>query len=217
MARHALAAFTVVLVIASGTLAGCGSGSINGPVNVAAGERTGDVATVNGEVNVGDGATVGSASTVNGSVSLGSNVTAQSVKTVNGEIKVGASAKVNGSVKTVNGAVTLDRDAEVTGALANINGSIMLKSARVGGGIRTVNASIDVGSGSHVEGGLHVERPEGAIDSGSHVPRIVIGPNAVVNGGMTFEHPVKLYVSESAQISGSIDGATPEKFSGEQP
>ncbi len=215
MHRYGLASLTSALVFTA--IAGCGSGSINGPVTIAAGQKTGDVSTVNGEVNVGDGATVQSARTVNGPVTLGSEVTAQSVKTVNGEVKVGHASKISGSVKTVNGGVILDSDADVAGEVANINGPIRLTSAHVGGGIKTINADIDIGSGSHVDGGIHVERPTVSVDSGTHVPRIVIGPNTMVNGGMTFEHPVKLYVSDSAQISGSIEGATAEKFSGDQP
>jgi hypothetical protein len=34
---------------------------------------------------------------------------------------------------------------------------------------------------------------------------------------LRFEHEVKLYISDSAQVSGPIDGATAEKFSGSQP
>lgn len=217
MARYTVAVFTAVLVIVFSSLEGCGPGSINGPINVAAGQKTGDVSTVNGEVKVGDGATVGAAMTVNGSVSLGSNVSAQSVKTVNGEITVGNASKVSGSVKTVNGAVTLDRNADVAGGIANINGAIRLSEAHVGGGIKTINADIDIGRGSHVDGGIHVEKPEVSVTTDRHVPRIVIGPTAMVNGGMIFEHEVKLYVSDTAQISGAIEGATPEKFSGDQP
>ena len=49
-----------------------------------------------------------------------------------------------------------------------------------------------------------------------HKPRIVIGPHAVVQGKMTFKREVELYVSDSATIA-AIEGATPTKFSGDQP
>jgi DUF4097 and DUF4098 domain-containing protein YvlB len=215
MARYAFAIPAAVL--AFGALGGCWNGSINGPVTVAAGQKTGDVSTVNGEVNVGDGATIGAAMTVNGPVTLGSQVTAQSVKTVNGAVRIGQTSKLSGGVKTVNGGVTLDSNVDMEGGIANINGAIRLTSAHIGGGITTINGDIDIGSGSRVDGGIHVEAPEVSVDSGSHVPRIVIGPNAVVNGGMTFEHKVKLYISDSAQVNGAIEGATAEKFSGDQP
>jgi hypothetical protein len=55
------------------------------------------------------------------------------------------------------------------------------------------------------------------VETEQHVPRVVIGPNAMVNGGMTFEHAVNLYVSDTAQVNGPIEGATAQKFSGEQP
>jgi cytoskeletal protein CcmA (bactofilin family) len=215
--RYAFAAFTAVLVVLLGSLTGCGAGSINGPVTVGAGQKTGDVGTVNGSVNIEDGATVGSAATVNGSVSLGANATAGSLKTVNGEVKLGDSSHVSGNIATVNGAVLLNNGAEVAGKIANVNGSLKLVSAHVGGGITTVNGDIDVGAGSRVEGGIHIERPGMSVDSNAHPPRIVIGPHAVVSGGMRFEREVKLYISDSAQVDGAIEGATPEKFSGDQP
>ena len=42
------------------------------------------------------------------------------------------------------------------------------------------------------------------------------GGHAVVQGKMTFKREVDLYVSDSATI-GAIEGATPTKFSGDQP
>jgi hypothetical protein len=215
MRNFAVAMLIAAEIVLCGALAGCGAGSINGPVEVAAGQKTGDVSTVNGDVTVGDGATVGSAMTVNGSVSLGANVTGSSVKTVNGGIKLGDTSKVTGDLTTVNGPITLAAHSEVAGSVTNVNGPIKMISAHVGGGITTINADIDIEEGSHVEGGIHVDKA--TFNSERHVPRIVIGPNTVVNGPLRFEREVKLYVSDSAQVSGPIDGATAEKFSGSQP
>jgi cytoskeletal protein CcmA (bactofilin family) len=216
MARYALAAITGILIVVLGALTACGTGSINGPVTVAEGQKTGDVTTVNGAVKVEDGATVGAAMTVNGSVVLGANVTAGSVKTVNGEVSVGSASRVSGNVMTVNGAVILDEHADVIGKIANVNGAIRLTSAHVGGGIGTVSGDIDVGDGSRVDGGIRVEKPDFSTEP-QHVPRIVIGPNTVVNGPLRFEREVQLYISDSAQVGGPIEGATPQKYAGEQP
>jgi hypothetical protein len=216
MSRRAFAAFSAVCLLTLSVLSGCGAGSVNSPVTVSAGQKTGDIASVNGSVMVEDGATVGSAASVNGAVSLGSKVTADSVKTVNGRVEIGDSAHVNGSVLTVNGAVDLENAADVSGKVTSVNGSISLVAAHVGGGIKAVNGDIDVGAGSRVEGGIHVEKPGGANASLNSV-RVIIGPNAVVTGGMRFDRPVKLYVSDSAQISGSVEGAEATKFSGDRP
>jgi hypothetical protein len=43
-------------------------------------------------------------------------------------------------------------------------------------------------------------------------PRIVIGPNAVVEGALVFEREVTLYVHDSARI-GKVTGATAVRFS----
>jgi hypothetical protein len=217
MARYGFAVFTSLGIVALSALAGCGAGSINGPVNVAAGQKTGDVSTVNGSITVGDGATIESAMTVNGGVSLGANVTAQSVKTVNGAVTVGDSSRVSGDVTIVNGSIELDKHSDVAGAIQSVNGSIRLTAAHVGGGISTANADIDIGEGSHLDGGIHINKASFSAGNDRHTPRVVIGPNTMVNGALHFEIPVKLYISESAQVSGPIEGATAEKFSGSAP
>jgi hypothetical protein len=216
MARRAFAAFSAIGLLAFGAISGCGAGSVNSPVTVASGQKTGDIATVNGSVTVEDAAMVGAAASVNGAVSLGSKVTAESVKTVNGRVKIGDGTHVSGGVLTVNGAVILENGADVGGKITNVNGAITLTAAHVGGGIKTVNGAIDVGAGSRVEGGIYVEKP-GGINAASDAVRVVIGPNAVVSGGMRFERPVNLYVSDSARISGSVEGAEATKFSGDRP
>jgi len=46
--------------------------------------------------------------------------------------------------------------------------------------------------------------------------RVIVGPGSVVKGTLRFERPVELYVSDRATI-GSVEGATPIKFSGDRP
>ena len=43
------------------------------------------------------------------------------------------------------------------------------------------------------------------------IPRIVIGPNAVVDGALVFERDVVLYVHDTARI-GSVRGANPKSY-----
>jgi hypothetical protein len=202
---------TTVLV-----LSGCGPIGVNGSVDIPAGESVESATTVNGAVHVGDGATVGKAATVNGAIHLGQNVTATSAKTVNGGIRVGSGAKVTDDVIAVNGGIDLAKGADVVGRVTNVNGSIRLEAAHVGRGITTFNGDVRVGTGSRVEGGIHVEKPEGSGDWTHNVPRIVIEPGAVVEGPLKFEREVRLYVAESAQI-GPVEGATVEKYMGEEP
>jgi cytoskeletal protein CcmA (bactofilin family) len=188
----------VACLLFAGPAAASEYDKVNGSIEVPEGQKVGAVSTVNGSITVGDGAAVTSASTVNGHIALGARATAASLKTVNGEI-------------------TLARGAEVAGPVANVNGSIRLDAAHVAGGIRTTTGDIDVGTGSRVEGGITVERGSTgwfSIQFGSQ--RIVIGPEAVVQGTLRFEREVKLYVSERATV-GPIEGATPIRFAGEKP
>lgn len=206
------------------TLSGCGYSSnddasqkINGSIHVAAGKPSSAVATVNGSIQLDDGAKVTTAETVNGAVRLGAHATASSLQTVNGSITLDAGAQVAGSAESVNGALKLQDGSEVSGRLSNVNGDIELSAAHVAGGISTVSGNISLAGNSHVEGGILVEKPSGGFfHFGNDVPRIVIGPGAVVQGELHFEREVKLYVSDHATI-GPVSGATPIPFSGDKP
>ncbi len=209
---HLLAPLALAVV----ALNGCGPAGVNGGVNVPRGATVEAATTVNGGVKVGDGAKVGEAATVNGGVRLGDNVTADSAKTVNGGIRIGSNTKVAHDAQTVNGGVQLGKNANVGGEVRTVNGDIRLDAAHVGSGITTFNGDIQVGTGSRVEGGIHVKKPELSMGLGDNIPRIVIGPGAVVEGTMKFERDVELYVSDSAKI-GAVEGATAQMFSGDSP
>src|SRR3546814_6868992 len=89
------------------------------------------------------------------------------------------------------------------------NGASGTVAAEVGDGIETVNGDITVGIDSHVRGGLKVHKQNSTwlpIQFGSNrKPRIVIGPNAVVEGDLVFEREVTLYVHSSARIGNVTD------------
>jgi DUF4097 and DUF4098 domain-containing protein YvlB len=191
--------------------------SVNGSISVKAGQPAKSVSTVNGSVRIDDEAAVTSADTVNGNIAVGERATAASLTTVNGSITLEDGVKVTRDVTTVNGALTLDKGADVTGKLQNVNGHIRLSEAHVGGGIQTSNGDIEVGANSKVEGGIKIEREGMGFHFGKNrIPRVVIGPNAVVDGPLTFERKVTLYVSDSAKI-GPVTGAEAVKFSGNNP
>lgn len=190
--------------------------NINGSIHVEDGQRKGDLSTVNGSIRVGDSATVGDVDTVNGGVTLGDASTANEIDSVNGSITLGEKARVARGVDCVNGSITLERGADVGGKVENVNGRIRLVAAHVGGGIFTTSGDIEVGANSRVENGIRVDKPDKSWFrfGKAEVPRIVIGPGAVVQGTLRFEREVKLYVSDSATI-GTVVGATPIKYSGD--
>jgi hypothetical protein len=189
-----------------------------GSVRIAAGQHAGDATTVNGSVEIGANAVVKHAGTVNGGVTMREHSAADSVETVNGSVRLDAGAKVSGSVELVNGHISLDKGADVSGHLTNVNGSIELSGAHVGGGIETTTGDIEIGADSHVDGGILIDKSdEGWFNfSGPRIPRVVIGPGAVVAGRLTFRREVKLYVSDRATI-GTVEGATAIRFSGATP
>jgi DUF4097 and DUF4098 domain-containing protein YvlB len=207
---------------------------VNSSVHVTASSPAGDVSTVNGSIEIDDGLSVEDAETVNGSIELGRKSTAeslqtvnggitlsecahaQSVDTVNGRLRLDEGVQVSRDVAAVNGTIALRRDAKVTGSVSNVNGSITLENAAVGAGLKTVMGDIDVTGSSRVDGGILVEKPSGSYKQQKRLPRIVIGPGAVVNGTLKFEHEVELYVSDRATV-GDIVGATAQRFSGDRP
>ncbi|HEY4291778.1 hypothetical protein [Luteibacter sp.] len=216
--RRTLLSLFIALSVSGVALAQEDVSKVNGTASVDAGQHAGDVHTVNGSVRIGDRAVVQKASTVNGSVELGNEATATIVKSVNGAVTLGEKSRVSEEVETVNGRVRLKPGADVKGHLSNVNGEISLDRAHVGGGIETDNADVTIGEGSKVEGGLIVKKPTMSWFSSNsdRVPKIVIGPHAVVQGTLTFEREVELYVSDSATV-GKIEGATAKKFSGATP
>jgi hypothetical protein len=213
---------------------GSDTSRVNGSIHVASGEHAGDLSTVNGGIDVGHDARADDISTVNGRIRLDDAVTAGQIETVNGSIDIGAGTSVhgleavNGSIRSrkdgriagdvtaVNGAITLAQGTTVGGAVENVNGDIDIAGTVIDGRVKTVSGDIDIGRGSHVRGGLLVDKPSGWHSREGSPPRIVIGPDAGVEGSLVFKREVELYVSERATV-GPIEGATPVRFSGERP
>ena len=192
---------------------------VNGSITASAGEAYGDLSTVNGGIDLERGARVGDVETVNGGIEAADDVGARSVSTVNGAIRFGKQARIDGDVETVNGGIFIDRGGNVRRDVSTVNGAIGLVDTDLGGDIETVNGDVTVGVGSHVKGGIHVEKPNGnwGLRWGKpKVPRIVIGPDAVVEGPLLFKRDVTLYVHKTARI-GPVTGATAVSYDGARP
>lgn len=190
---------------------------VNGSINVGTGEARADVSTVNGSITLGDKSKAADISTVNGDIETGSNVSSKDISTVNGSIKLGGAARVSSDVTTVNGSIFIADHSVVSGDVATVNGGIGLVRTEVDGDVATVNGDVTVGIGSHVKGKLIVKKPTNnsvlPISIGpNRIPRIIVGPNAVIDGELRFEREVKLYVHSSAKV-GNIVGAKAISFS----
>ena len=185
---------------------------VNGAITVEAGEHYGDLQTVNGSIRLGASARVASAKTVNGSIRVASGVQAGGLSTVNGSIRVDDKVQIGDDVRTVNGSVFIDRGGNVRGNVETVNGAIGLVDTDVSGGIETVTGDLTVGIGSHVRGGVRYRKPgRQLISLKSRTPRVIIGPDARVDGPLVFEREVKLYVHRSATI-GPVTGATAVRY-----
>ncbi len=189
---------------------------VNGSITAESGQTYGDLETVNGSITIESNARTADAETVNGGIKVGDNAVTGDLATVNGGIRIGKQLRSSGSIETVNGDIFVGRGGSLEG-ISTVNGAIGLVDSDLSGGIETVNGDITVGAGSHVKGGIKVEKPTSSwmpISIGKRrPPRIIIGPNAVVEGPLVFEREVKLYVHESAR-TGKITGANAVRYSG---
>lgn len=226
--RHArLCTCVIALLLLPLAITACVSG-VNGSVDVPTGARVSDASTVNGSVRLETNAKADKATTVNGSIHLASGAQVGAAHTVNGDITLERDATVSGDAVTVNGALRLAPGSAVNGALTNVNGRIEIDDAHIGHGIATVNGDIHITGNAVVDGGIKVETSNGNgqgngffgihfSSNSNRVPRIVIDAGASVNGPLTFERPVKLYISDKANVAGPISGANAVKFAGAAP
>ena len=186
---------------------------VNGGITVEDGERYGSLDTVNGGIQIGANARVDSAETVNGGIEVGASSRTGSLETVNGGIRIEENVTTTGDVGTVNGGIFVARGGDIGGDVETVNGAIGLVDTDVSGGIETVNGDLTVGIGSHVRGGIHYpkqNRPFISIGK-PRIPRVIIGPDARVDGPLRFERTVELYVHATAR-TGAISGATAIRF-----
>ncbi|GAB3730665.1 hypothetical protein GCM10028862_10190 [Luteimonas pelagia] len=215
MTRTALALAAALLVAATPAFAQTDVDKVNGSIEAAAGQAYGSLTTVNGSIRIEAGATVQDAETVNGSIRIADDASVGSAETVNGGIRLGENVTVRGDLTTVNGGIFVGGHGRVGDDIETVNGAIGLVRTELAGAIATVNGDITVGVGSHVRGGITVEKPSNnwlPITIGKQrIPRVVIGPDARVDGPLRFEREVKLYVHTSARI-GQVTGATPVAY-----
>ena len=160
-------------------------------------EKGGSISHVNGGITAEAGESYGDLDTVNGGISVRSRAIAEDVETVNGGIHFDFNSRIGGDIETVNGGITL-------------------KQSEVGGRIQTVQGDITVGAKSVVRGGILVEKPHGIHFGRQRIPRIVIGPEATVQGTLRFDREVELFVHPSAKI-GTVVGAKAQTWTDKLP
>ncbi len=188
---------------------------VNGTIKIDAGSQgAGKLDTVNGSIMIGARAVTGDAKTVNGSIRIEDDARVGDVSTVNGGIRAGVNVLVNQDVETVNGQVFIDRGSVVRGDVSTVNGAVGVVGTEIHGNIAMVAGNLTVGADSHVHGRIRYQKLTPPwIGFRKHDPRVVIGPNARVDGALVFERKVTLYVHDSAKI-GTVTGATAVNYSG---
>ena len=179
---------------------------VNGSITAEAGRHYEDLETVNGSISVRSRAVAEDVETVNGSIKLEDDAQVRSATTVNGSINGGQRLRVDDGLETVNGSVRVDFNSRVGSDIETVNGGITLRQSEVGGQLHTVQGDITVGAKSLVRGGIWVEKPHGIHFGKLKIPRVVIGPDANVQGTLRFDREVELFVHPSAKV-GTVVGA----------
>ena len=189
---------------------------VNGGITAEAGETYGDLETVNGGISVRKGAVADDVETVNGGITLDDDAQVRAASTVNGGLRAGERVRVADGMETVNGGINVDFNSRIGGDIETVNGGITIKQTEVGGQVRTVSGDLTIGAKSLVRGGIVVEKPSGINFGRQRNPRIVIGPEATVQGTLRFERKVELFVHPTAKI-GTVIGATAQTWTDKLP
>ncbi len=229
----AVAALPIISAHAKSVAGGEDGSTVNASLSVDADTTVGSLRTVNGGIDVGSGVTATTISTVNGGIDLGAGVSTSSISSVNGSIDADGQVDVKGDISNVNGAIELPAQSKVNGSVTNVNGDIALSGtnivrnvktvngrltlaqAQVGGNLETVWGNVELNA-SQVNGDLRVAKPRGMNWGKPKKPVVVIGPNSVVRGTISLEHPVDLYVHTSANI-GAVVGGEAQRYSSSAP
>lgn len=201
--RGVLLSVLLTLGLASPVAAGDFRG--DGSVTVAEGETVDDdlyigagtatiVGTVTGDATIGAG-TVTVTGTVEGSLNVAGG-TVDVLGDVGGAVRIsGGTARVAGSVGrdvvVVGGTVTIDSGAEVGGEVAGGVGT-MTMAGTVAGDLLVAAGTLEV-TGT-VEGSLDVT-----------VGELVIGSEAVINGGVRYASDREARIADGAQIGGTVE------------
>jgi hypothetical protein len=189
---------------------------INGGITAQAGQKYGDLETVNGGISVEAHAVAEDVETVNGGIDIADDAQLRSATTVNGGIDAGQRVRIDDGLETVNGGISLNFNSRVGKDIETVNGGIIVKQSEVGGQIHTVQGDITIGAKSVVHGGVWIEKPHGLSFGHHRIPRVVIGPDATVQGTLRFDREVELFVHPSAHI-GTVVGATAQSWTDKLP
>ena len=117
-------------------------------------------------------------------------------------------AQVDGDIETVNGSIFVDRGGRVAKGIDHRQRRDRPGRHATSAAASTPSTATSPSASARTcKGGIKVEKPSTSwlpIHIGKHKPpRIVIGPNAVVDGPLVFEREVKLYVHATARIGPS--------------
>lgn len=178
--------------------------SISGNVRIAARAIVEGAATTSGDIQVHEEAAVGPVRSISGNLTVGAQAWVRRAETVSGHIALGLGVEVEEGVQSTSGTIKTDHGCRIKGDVTSTIGDIVLLGTEVEGDIHVVSGDLTVTAGSRVSGNIHLDRPASA---SCHRPRIVIGPDACVEGELLLDAPVDLFVHATAQ-TGPIMGAS---------
>lgn len=194
----------LALAIAVPALAQEDIGKVAGDVRTEVGRSYGSLSTVAGDIHVAANVQADSVDTVSGDLSADAGAKIDEANAVSGNIRLARNVVVDSDLNTVSGDIFADTGSRIGGDISSVTGNIGLVRTEVGGDVTFVAGDVTIGFGSHIKGRVHLKKPTNG--SFKRTPRVVIGPDAVVDGTLDFERPVTLYVHSSAR-TGAVSGA----------
>ena len=190
--------------------------TVNGEISVGKGYSLNDVKTVNGEIHLGPEIVAKHVRTVNGDIDLERGSVVDSLSAVNGNVRVNNS-KVVGDTRTVNGRIQTRDNTHIGGSVTTSNGRIALVDTIVERDVAMSDGKINLNN-TVVKGNIIVREKRfwDFLDFDIFPPKVIIGPNSIVEGDIIVRRKAKLFVHESAKIA-SVEGVQAEYFSGDRP
>ena len=190
--------------------------TVNGEISVGKGYSLNDVKTVNGEIHLGPEIIAKHVRTVNGDIALERGSVVDSLRAVNGNVWVNNS-KIVGDTRTVNGRIQTRENTHIGGSVTTSNGRITLFDTIVERDVSMSDGKIDLNN-TVVKGNVVVREKRfwDFFDFDIFSPKVIIGPNSIVEGDIIVQRKAKLYVHESAKIA-SIEGVEAQYYSGDRP
>ena len=205
--------------------------TLGGDIRLANHVQAGDVSSISGNISTAENVTVDEVSSINGNIRIGTgNRIKGDINNATGQTYIDRRTQIQGNLGTAIGAVGIvdstihgnitayDSDLTVD-ANSRVQGNIFYCASNPKGFISSLFNRLSTNDKQQ-----RTESAQKAVCAHSTInrkhdaflPTVIIGKQAIVDGDLTFQRRVRLYVHETAKI-GKVNGAEVIRFNSDKP